>query len=226
VRWFEVRMHGRIRGGPQEGWMTAQVHQVTRVDPPVRLYFMKAIRRGLPADVYHRYAGGEATMEARALGLIPVVDARGPVMLRSETVTVLNDILLLAPAALLELELTWQELDQDRVRVTWENAGERVSAELTFDEAGRLVDFASEDRAQWQGAGVEPLPARWTTPIRRYADFDGRTQPAEAEARWADERGLWSYAEFTVDRVAVNGGGEAEAPAAAFPAAGVLGRAP
>lgn len=205
VRWFEVRLHGRIRGGPGEAWMKARVRQVSRVRPAVRLYFMDAVRRGVPAHVLHRYAEGEASMEARVLGLVPVLDARGPVMLRSETVTMLNDFFLLAPAALLELDLAWEELDDHRVRVEWTNAGERVSAEATFDEAGRLVDFASDDRAQWQGADREALAARWSTPIRRYGDFGGRRQPAVAEARWADARGPWTYAEFTIDEVRVNG---------------------
>lgn len=207
VRWFEARMHGRIRGGPDEPWMTAEVRQVSRVRPAVRLYFMDALRGGVPAHVFHRYADGEASMEARVLGLVPVVDARGPVMVRSETVTVLNDLFIMAPAALLELDLGWRELDARRVRVTWNNAGETIRADVTFDEAGRLVDFASDDRWQWQGGDAEPLAARWSTPIRRYGTFEGRAQPSEAQARWSDGNGPWVYAEFTVDDVVVNGVG-------------------
>jgi hypothetical protein len=223
VRGFDVTLHGRIRGGPDEGWMTARVRQVSRVRPAERLYFMQAVRAGVPVDVLHHYGCGGAGMEARVLGLVPVVEARGPVLLRSETVTMLNDLFLLAPGALLELDLQWEELDGDRVRVHWSNAGERVSADLTFDEAGRLVDFASEDRARWQGPDRPPLPARWSTPIRRYADFDGRRQPAEAEARWADGQGLWSYAEFVVDRVVVNGGGAPDVGARSSPRVGASG---
>ncbi|HLK38255.1 MAG TPA: DUF6544 family protein [Polyangiaceae bacterium] len=70
-----------------------------------------------------------------------VVDASGSEMTRSETVTLFNDLCLLAPASLLSKSITWESLDEPRVRGSFTNAGNTVRAELSFDAAGDLVCF-------------------------------------------------------------------------------------
>jgi hypothetical protein len=61
---------------------------------------------GLPEPVrrYLRATGvvGHATMRVKIAGAIPMVDAHGEVMDRSETVTLFNDMCLLAPATFLD----------------------------------------------------------------------------------------------------------------------------
>ena len=52
-------------------------------------------------------------------------------------ITVLNDLCLLAPAALVDAPLTWHPLDARRVGVEFGGPGHPVSAELLFDADGR-----------------------------------------------------------------------------------------
>jgi hypothetical protein len=206
VRSFRVEFRARMRGGPDERWMPATAEQYELFDPPARFFFMKAVRAGVPFDVYHRYVGDAATMQVRVIGLFPVVDEAGPVLTRSETVTLLNDMFFFAPAVLVEAPIDWEIVDGRTVRATWANAGHTVSALVYFDEAGDLVDFRSDDRWQIDGKDKRLLP--WTTPVTRYGTVGDVRLAVEAEARWMDAGGAWTYGEFVVEGIEYNVSGE------------------
>lgn len=202
VRSLYVRFQAEIRGGAEERWMRGTAEQFSFLDPPERLFTMDVTRAGLPVDVYHRFTGEGATMQARLLGVVPVLDATGPELAQSETVTFLNDMVLLAPGALLDAGVSWEAADPRQARVGWEHGGHRVEAVLHFDEAGDLVDFHSHDR--YQTDGTAHTLARWSTPVLEFGDFDGIRLPREAEAHWGEEGESWSYARFVVEEVRYN----------------------
>jgi len=193
----------RIRGAADEAWMEGRGEQVTRIDPPVRLFFMTARKAGLPVHVLHRYADGRATMEGRLLGLLPLFRHAGETMTRSETVTLLNDLFFLAPAGLLDAGVRWEAIDDRRARVAWTHAGHTVTAEVWFDEAGDLADFVSDDR--WQMDRDPPVRARWRTPFSAYADFEGVRLPVAGQATWGEGDAAWPYVELDVRWVAYRG---------------------
>jgi hypothetical protein len=191
---------GRFRTGAREPWMRAAIDQHDFFGAaPRRLFYMKASRAGLPFVGFHRYVGDAATMQVRVAGLVPVVDARGPELTRSETVTLLNDMVMLAPAALLDAPITWQPLGEREVRATYTNAGHTISAVLTFDAAGDLAGFVSNDRHQSDGKKSRLFP--WSTPMRGYRDFGGARLAAEGEARWREPTGEWTYAQVTLSHI-------------------------
>ena len=96
---------------------------------------------GVPVEVLHIFAAGSAAMRVRALSLFTMVDAAGPEMDRGETVTLFNDLCVLAPAALIDAPVTWQALDDHRVRGIYTNGANTVTAELIFNDDHELVDF-------------------------------------------------------------------------------------
>ena len=93
---------------------------------------MNASRSGIPFDVDHRYVDGAATFQVKIVGVYPMVDKAGIAMTKTETVTLMNDILVMAPAAVLDLPFAWETLSEHTVRATFSNAGFTVSAILTF----------------------------------------------------------------------------------------------
>jgi hypothetical protein len=205
VRSFRARFRASMRTAPDARWMPAVVEQHGFFEPLARLFFMKAHRGPVPFDVFHRYRGGSATMEARAAGLLEVLDVGGPELFRSETVTVLNDMFVLAPAALLDQDIEWAVLDGQRVRAIWENAGQRVTAVVHFDEQGDLVGFHSDDR--YQSDGRSHRLVRWSTPLGGYRDFGGVRLAAEGEARWSEPTGEWAYGRFLLEEIEYGVGG-------------------
>jgi hypothetical protein len=204
---FVARFHGRIRSGASTAWMTYTGEQVSTYGPrPTRLFFMDATRSGLPVDVLHTYIGPSATMRVKALSLIPMVNAAGPEMDKGETVTMFNDLCLLAPAALVSAPVTWETLDDHRVRGAFTNGTHTVSADLAFNDTHELVDFVSDDRVRASSDGRSFIPQRWSTPVRDYRMINSRRVFTHGEARWhaPGPEGEFVYIEFTVDEIAYN----------------------
>jgi hypothetical protein len=202
VKNLHATFKAKIRGGPDDAWMDGPAEQYETFDPPERLFFMKARRAGLPVHVFHRYGEGGATMEARIFGLFTVLNASGPQMARSETVTFLNDVFFLAPAALVDLPIGWEVLDPSRVRATFTNAGHTVSAVIRFDEEGDLVDFESSDRYQMERD--PPQRSRWSTPFFDPGGFGPIRLPAGGEALWGEPGEEWRYADFRLRSIRYN----------------------
>jgi hypothetical protein len=164
---------------------------------------LRATRYAVPFDAFHRYVGGSATFEVRIASLVRVVDARGPEMDQSETVTLLNDMALLAPATLIDPRIRWEPQSDRTVRATFTNEGHTVSATLAFDGTGALVDFWSDDRYRTVD-GKTYEKARWSTPVTMYRDIGGRKVPAQAEARWTLAGTEFAYARFDLVDIAYN----------------------
>jgi hypothetical protein len=176
--------------------MEFQADQHDFLSPRARAFFLTASKVGLPFTAYHHYAEGHATMEVRALSLAKLVDARGPEMDQSETVTFLNDLCILLPAGLISRDLTWTELDPTHVQVTLRHAGQVVHATLEFEATtGALMNFHSDDRYQ-SADGKTYTMYRWSTPVRDYREVDGRRVAAYGEAIWAMPDGPLSYGRF------------------------------
>jgi hypothetical protein len=203
VHTFRVRMHGRMRSGRTASWMTFTAEQHNRVDPHARLFYMEASLHGLPAQAYHRYVDGTASMRVKAAALVPVVTQSGPLMTESETVTLFNDLCVMAPAALLGQAVTWRPVDSRTTDAVFTNAGHTVRARLTFNDAGALIDFVSDDRSQIASDGTLRR-VRWSTPLGSYRTFDQARLTSGGEARWHEPEDHWTYIEVTLDEVRYN----------------------
>jgi hypothetical protein len=195
-RSFQARFRGRIRSGPEARWMPFTAEQVEAFDEPVRLFYMDATMFGVPLQVLHVFRGSTATMRVRAAGLLTLVDAKGPELDRAETVTLLNDMSVLAPGSLLDPRIRWQEIDDRSARATFTNGAQSVVADLIFGPDGLLADFASDDRRKASADGKTFEPMRWTTPVRDYRGFGPWRISTRAETMWHPRPGPFAYGEF------------------------------
>src|SRR5690606_11725725 len=100
----------------------------------------------------------------------------------AETVTLFNDLALLAPGALAALPIRWTELSPRRVQGEFTNAGHTVSAELVFAEDGMLSDFVSDDRGRDVDGRFELT--RWSTPLAAPRNYGALRVPSRGEGRW------------------------------------------
>ena len=207
VRNFRATIHGRIRGGKDAPWMPFTGEQVnTYGDHESRTLLMDATMKGLPVDVLHVYADDGATMDARLLSAVPVVHGEGPEMTRAETVTMFNDLCVLAPGALVDAPIAWEYVDAHRVRGTYSHGAHTVSAVLVFDGDGWLVDFISDDRLRASSDGRSFTSQRWSTPLHGRTELHGHQLAAIGEARWhaPAPEGEFDYLEFVVDDLEYN----------------------
>jgi hypothetical protein len=204
---FSAHFHGRIRSGPDQAWMPFTGEQLNTYGPrPERVFIMDATRSGLPVTVLHSFRDTTATMRAKVLSLFTVVNASGPEMDRGETVTVFNDLVVLAPSAIVDAPVRWTAVDAHRVRGTFTDGDQTVSAELTFDANNDLVNFVSADRLRASADGKSFARQVWSTPLADYRDTNGRRVLVMGEGRWRapPPEGLFTYVEFHVDDIAYN----------------------
>ena len=205
VQTFRARFHGHIRGGPAKPWMTFTGEQVNTYGPqPDRLFLMDAELYGIPVEVLHVFAAGAARMRVRALSLFTMVNASGPEMDRAETVTILNDLCILAPAALLDAPVTWQVLDDHRLRATYTYGANTITAELSFNDDHELVDFFSDDRAAVSTDGKTFAAQRWSTPISGYRELGPTRLGTIGEGHWHAPDGEFAYLEYSLDDITYN----------------------
>jgi len=200
---FRARMHGRIRSGPDARWMPFTAEQYNFVGrESARLFYITGRMLGIPFHGLHDYLGGSAAMRIKVGGLVTVAEGAGPEMTRAETVTLFNDMCVMAPATLIDPSITWRELDGRTVRASFTNAGHTIGAELQFNDAGELVNFWSDDRLAAVDGEMKSI--RWSTPLRDYRTFGQLRLAARGEGRWLAPEGEYAYIELEIDDIAYN----------------------
>ena len=178
VKSLQAEIHGRIRSGPDSVWMPFTGKQVNTYGPsPQRAFIIDASKSGLPVTVLHLYDHATATMRAKALSVATVVDASGPEMDRGETVTVFNDLVVMAPGAIVDAPVRWTAIDAEHVRGVYTDGEPTVSAVLTFNTEHDLVDFVSQDRFRASADGQSFDRQGWSTPSLAYRDTAGFRLP-------------------------------------------------
>ena len=200
VQNFRVTFKAQMRSSPTSPWMESTATQYEFFHAPARLFHMNASRAGIPFDIFHRYVDSAATFQVRIAGLKSVVDKRGAGLTNDETVTLMNDVLVMAPAAVIDLPFTFKSTGAHTLRATFTNAGFTVSATLTFDATGNLIGFLSNDRAHDRDGGN----AAWSTPITGYQQIDGIRIGSRGDANWIDSSGEWTYGRFQIMSIAYN----------------------
>jgi len=204
VRSVHVVMHGRIRSGPEARWLPLTAEQYNFVDPAARLFYLKGSMFTVPVQGYHRYVGPSATMRVEAAGLVRLVDVSGHEMNQSETVTLFNDMCVMAPATLVDPSIVWEPVDARTARATFTNGGQTIHAELWFNNTGELSNFWSDDRYQTSSDGATIKRVRWSTPLHAYRSFDGVRLASGGEGRWHETGGEYAYLQLTLDEVHYN----------------------
>ena len=204
VQNYRLRFRGRIRRAPDSRWMPFEAEQQSFADEPTRLFLMRARLFGVPVEAFHRSVGGHATMQVTIAGAFPLENARGAEMDRAETVTLFNDMCLLAPGTLIDPGIAWEAVDTTTARARFTHGAQTIAATLLFDSAGHLVNFVSDDRSRSESNGTF-TPRRFSTPVRDYRDFGPVRIMSFGEARWLLPDGEFTYGEFNLVELRYNG---------------------
>lgn len=176
--------------------MRARSVQYSFFGRPTRLFLMDARMFGLPVRALHVYRHETATFTVRVASTVNIVDLRGEEISAAETVTVLNDMCLMAPGALVDPRLAWDEVDDRSATVRFSNGPHVVTATLVFNDRDELVDFWSDDRPDSSTGTFVPM--RWSTPVTEYRDVAGRHLLHRGGAVYHRPDGPFTYGEFLV----------------------------
>jgi hypothetical protein len=193
---MRVVLHANMYRKPGQAPMQARSVQYSFFGRPARLFLMDARMFGLPVRALHVYRQERATFTVRVASTVNMVDLRGQGISAAETVTVLNDMCLMAPGSLVDPRLAWSALGDRSAAVSFTNGPHAVTATLVFNDRDELIDFWSDDRPD-SSAGTF-VPMRWSTPVTEYRDDDGRHRLHRGSAVYLRPDGPFTYGEFTV----------------------------
>ena len=204
VQNFSARYHGQIRSGPDSSWMSFTGRQHNAYDRPSRLFLMDASKSGVPFQAFHRFVGPSATMRVKVASLVTLVNAAGPEMDEAETVTLFNDLCVLAPGALIAGSIRWREIDDKSVEASFTNAGRTIHAILSFNELGELINFVADGRGASSSDGRSFTKMGWSTPLTAYRSFGAHRLMGSGEGIWHAPAGNYSYLRFVLDSIEYN----------------------
>lgn len=196
---FRIVFLGQMRAKGKE-WFHFTSQQFNSIYPITRLFFMKARMYGVSVPGYHAYKNGNASMVIKPFGWIKVVDEKGPLLDKAETVTFFNDMCLFAPAMLIDKRIVWREIDSLTVSTTFTVEKISVTATLYFNDQGQLINFESTDRVDI-GDNQQYL---FSTPVSNYKMINGYRLPEYGEAIWHYPDGPFIYGKFHLKEIAYN----------------------
>ena len=200
---FRIQFSGKIRKNEQSQWMPFTSEQYNFLDASTRLFFMKAVMKGLPVCGFHSFKNGDAFMDIRLLSLFKVQYLSGKEMGIAETVTFFNDMCCMAPATLIDKRIRWLTSDSNSANAEFTNNGLTISARLCFSENGELVNFVSDDRyAAGENNTMQRL--RWSTPLKEYREVDGYKLATDAKAVYTYPEGELCYGTFSLTHISYN----------------------
>jgi hypothetical protein len=199
VKNFRIVFDGQMREKGKD-WFTFRSVQYNFFDEPTRLFFMKAKMFGITVPAYHRYQNSHATMQVKLLGLFNVVNVKGVEMNMAETVTVFNDMCLLALATMIDKRIEWTSIDSLSAKAIFTNGINKISAILYFNEQGQLINFTSDDPY----AINDMKGYRFSTPVKEYVQIDGKTIWNYGEAVWHYPDSEFVYGKFYLKSIEYN----------------------
>ena len=197
VHSFKMTAEGEIKMTMDAAWSKIKIEQNNFVgNKLVRLFFLRMNMFGIPVYALHSYTDREASMLGKIAGLFPVINAKGKEMRISDTITLLNDMCLIAPATLIDRRITWEEIDETTVKAIFTTKYCTVSAILYFNDNDQLINFTTEER-YYAGANNTYETVSWSTPFYEYKKMNGLMLPKAGEATWNFPDRDYTYCKFT-----------------------------
>jgi hypothetical protein len=199
VHEMRVVFDGEMREKGKD-WFSFTSEQYNFFDLPTRLFFMKAKMFGVTVPGYHAYKNGQASMQIKLFGLFPIVNIQDGSLNKAETVTLFNDMCLMAPGSLISPAIQWDSIDDRSVKATFTVNDISISAVLYFNDQDQLINFISDDRY----ALPDKKQYRFSTPVGSYQNFHGYNIMSYGETVWHYPDGPFTYGKFVLKDIVYN----------------------
>lgn len=199
---FRATFKGAIRSNPDSPWMNFTSVQYNFIQKAERYFYIRAVKAGIPAKGLHVYKNAKARMDIKLLGVFPLVKADGPEMNEGETVTLINDMCIMAPATLIDPRISWGACDETSAELTFSVQENTVKVKLIFNEKGELINFISNNRSELQGDTF--VQNTWSTPLRDYREISGLQLASTGEAVYDRPEGSYAYLKLKISQIHYN----------------------
>jgi len=187
----DLAQTGEILLGRQ--WFPFQATQRFTTRPPGFIWDARVrLFRLVYATVRDSYQEGSASMKARALGIVPLVNQSGRPELDSGALhRYLGEAVWFPTALRPGPSLTWTALDGRRSRASLRDGHTEVSLEFRFSEAGDVEEVFAPDRFAEVHGRYKPRP--WLVRCRDHRDVGNIRIPTWCEVEWQLPEGPLPY---------------------------------
>ena len=159
---------------------------------PERLAYISASMMGIPFEGFDHYLNGSGGIKGVLAKTITLFDMQGEEMKKAGLVTCLAEEIML-PSFILKDYVTWEEVDERKVKATAEYYGIKVSGVFTFGESGEAISFYTSDRMQADEKTGTSKATDWECVFGDYKEQDGIKVPSRIKAIWHEEEGDLVY---------------------------------
>jgi hypothetical protein len=180
----DVRWRGQFRTAAGRRWSPFVATQVFRAAPPGFVWDARIrMAPGLQVYVRDAYVAGAGAMQAKILGIFPVVDLHGsPEMATAALQRYLAEAVWFPTRLLPSQGVEWMHRDETSAVASLADAGVRVALEFRFDAAGDVVGAFTPARHREVHGVFEPTP--WQGRYAGHAERAGMRIPLQAEVEW------------------------------------------
>lgn len=181
--------------GVDKPTLNIEYTQVNYVKEPIRFAFIDSSLYGVPFQGYDSYMEGTGSMKGVLAKQVTLFNQMGKEMDQSCLVTVLSECLVV-PSLALQPFIEWESIDEMHAKATLTYYGTSVSGIFTFNDAGEMIRFTTEDRiaADFEG-NVVKVP--WSAVCGDYVEEDGIRKPTTFQAIWHYPQGDQIYFDCT-----------------------------
>ena len=202
--WIEtvhLKQTGRFRRSADQPWMPVSAEQLFTTNPPGFVWKARFKVVGLPLmSARDAYEDGHGHMYGKIAGLFTLFDARNPEIDQGSLLRYLGEMIWL-PTAFLGENITWQGVDGNSAQVSLTDSGRTVSARLSFDEAGRPVNFNAMRYGDFEGGYALHS---WSVPMTSFERRAGLTIPVQGMVTWNLPSGDLPYYDWNITEVEYN----------------------
>jgi hypothetical protein len=159
---------------------------------------------GIPFEGYDYYFNGKGGMKGIIGKAIQLFHQTGQEMDEACLVTYLSECLFV-PVSLLQGYITFEEISALKVKATMEYYGVSVSGVFTFNDAGEMTSFVTDNRAVADTDGSYEY-VRWSAVCRDYQlSENGIKYPTMFQAVWNYPDGDFVYFDGIISRISLFG---------------------
>lgn len=165
--------------------------QLNKVNIPNRIAYIDSALYGAPFEGLDTYINGTGSMKGVLAKLVTLFNQTGKNMDRACLVTYLSECLIVPSAALSNL-IEWEAIDSTHAKATISYNDISAGGVFTFNEAGEMTAFTSEDR-EAIGFNGKAQKVRWSAVCKDYREFNGIKKPTSLQAIWHYNEGDLIY---------------------------------
>lgn len=202
---FPVKVHitqkGSMRNDSTSKWMPFDAEQYFTIDNPAFVW-SATIHANPLLDIVGRdkYENGKGNMLIKAASLIPIANSSGHEIDQGTLIRYMAEMIWFPHAAVSDY-VTWEQLTNQRARVTMNYGGVTATGIYTFNDDGFPSRFDADRYYGFEGTYSKQT---WSIKITGYRYFNGLPIGSNSEVTWKLKEGDFTWFRLEVTDVEYN----------------------